>query len=147
ELAAGAAKKLGMSRRKFLATTGGMAAAFLAMNEVYGRFFNVSRSAMFDTEAFASDGPPPSLFVFDDQLHMIRQSVVTTNRALRALAQGYTAQSKEFPQNPFNPGGLLDEPAGRWGNWNPVPIKDRLTQEINLFGNFTNPLYLHGMWT
>src|SRR2546427_12758092 len=34
ELADGAAKKLGMSRRKFMATTGGMAATFLAMNEV-----------------------------------------------------------------------------------------------------------------
>src|SRR5438128_8207482 len=39
ELADAAAKKLGMSRRKFMATTGGMAATFLAMNEVFGRFY------------------------------------------------------------------------------------------------------------
>ena len=38
ELADSAAKKLGVSRRKFLVSTGGMAAAFLAMNEVFGRF-------------------------------------------------------------------------------------------------------------
>ncbi len=42
ELADSASRDLGISRRKFLASTGGMAAAFLAMNEVFGRFFNVS---------------------------------------------------------------------------------------------------------
>src|SRR5881628_1124904 len=63
ELADGAAKKLGMSRRKFLASTGGMAAAFLAMNEVYGRFFNISPDAMFESQAFAQGGPPSDLFV------------------------------------------------------------------------------------
>jgi len=31
-----------MSRRRFLASSGGMAAAFLAMNEVFGRFFDVN---------------------------------------------------------------------------------------------------------
>ena len=36
-----ASKKLGMTRRQFLATSGGMAACFLAMNEIFGRFFNV----------------------------------------------------------------------------------------------------------
>src|ERR1700683_1679898 len=37
-----AAKRLGTSRRKFLMGTGGLAASFLAMNEVYGKkLFNV----------------------------------------------------------------------------------------------------------
>ncbi len=35
-------KKLGMERRQFLKTAAGMAAAFLAMNQVYGRLFDVS---------------------------------------------------------------------------------------------------------
>src|SRR2546430_12903367 len=48
ELADGAAKKLGMSRRQFLAGTGGMAAALLAMNEVFGRFFDVNPIDMFE---------------------------------------------------------------------------------------------------
>ena len=49
ELADMAAKKLGISRRKFLAGSGGMAAAFLAMNEVFGkRFFNVSAIELFE---------------------------------------------------------------------------------------------------
>src|SRR5206468_12448979 len=109
ELAAAAAKKLGMSRRKFMATTGGMAATFLAMNEVFGRYFNVSRDALYEAEAFEHDGPPKDLFIFDDQLHMIRQSKTEENRALRALAQGYPGAA-EFDTNPFNP--PLGSPAG-----------------------------------
>src|SRR5678815_4263922 len=36
ELAESASRKLGVDRRSFLAGSGGMAAAFLAMNEVFG---------------------------------------------------------------------------------------------------------------
>jgi hypothetical protein len=35
-------RKHGKTRREFLRTTSGMAAAFLAMNEVYGRVFDVT---------------------------------------------------------------------------------------------------------
>src|SRR6266566_1212047 len=35
-------KKLGLDRRRFLKTAAGMAAAFLAMNKVYGAIFDVS---------------------------------------------------------------------------------------------------------
>src|SRR5437870_13857042 len=56
ELAATAAKKLGMSRRKFMATTGGMAATVLAMNEIFGRYYNVNRDAMYECKTFAADG-------------------------------------------------------------------------------------------
>src|SRR5881275_3551739 len=34
----------GMNRRQFLASSAGMAAAFLAMNEVFGPIFDVSRA-------------------------------------------------------------------------------------------------------
>src|SRR6266540_5815617 len=47
ELADEASKKLGVSRRKFLGSSGGMAAAFVAMNEVFGRMFNVSLIELF----------------------------------------------------------------------------------------------------
>ena len=50
ELAESASKTLGISRRRFLATSGGMAASFLAMNEVFGRFFNVDPIEMFEPE-------------------------------------------------------------------------------------------------
>src|SRR6266446_2137365 len=39
ELADMAAKKLGINRRQFLASSGGLAASFLAMNQVYGNSF------------------------------------------------------------------------------------------------------------
>src|ERR671938_764168 len=54
ELAAAASKKLGVSRRKFLASSGGIAASFIAMNEAYGaEFFRVSREEMFEPKAHA----------------------------------------------------------------------------------------------
>src|SRR2546429_3865288 len=40
-LSAQAAKRLGMSRRKFLATTRGFAASFIAVNPVFGEVFDV----------------------------------------------------------------------------------------------------------
>src|SRR6188472_1948852 len=48
ELADQASKKLGISRRNFLRSSGGTAAALLAMNEVFGRFFNVSLAELFE---------------------------------------------------------------------------------------------------
>jgi uncharacterized protein len=163
ELAAAAAKKLGMSRRKFLATTGGMAATFLAMNEVFGRHFNVSRDALYEGEAFAADGPPKNLFIFDDQLHMIRQSKTEENRALRALAQGYPGAA-EFDTNPFNPPlgslagtaqlpdelalrGNLDDSNGLWRNWNPALIGDPMDHEIFHLQAFIKSLFLDSQMT
>src|SRR5437899_10785780 len=53
ELANSASKKLGINRRKFLVTSGGMAACFVAMNEVYGKFFDVDPVEMFELAASA----------------------------------------------------------------------------------------------
>src|SRR5438132_14420225 len=88
EIADKAAKRLGMTRRQFLEGTGGMAASFLAMNEVYGNtFFKVDEVEMFEKAAFAENATPRNLFVFDDQTHIVRSS--TNNpQGLRALAQG-----------------------------------------------------------
>jgi hypothetical protein len=146
ELADGAAGKLGISRRKFLAGTGGMAAAFLAMNEVYGRFFNVSPLEMFESEAFAATGAPRNLFVFDDQLHMVRSSILGP-RALRALAQGPTSPHTEFPANPFNPGGLLDEVGSPWSNWNAALINDSMGPDIFHLVQFIKDLYFNSQVT
>jgi len=133
ELADRASKKLGISRRKFLASTGGMAAAFLAMNDVFGRLFNVSLIEMFEPAAFAASGAPSNLFVFDDQTHMVRSgrdggAIVG---ALRAIAQGPTTPG--FTSNPFNappnvPG--LDELGGAWTPWNPALIGQPLPQDV-----------------
>src|SRR5262252_935363 len=54
ELADKASRKLGISRRQFLGSTGGLAASFLAINEVFGnKFFKVSEIEMFEPAAAA----------------------------------------------------------------------------------------------
>jgi len=125
ELADQASKKLGVSRRQFLASTGGMAAAFLAMNEVFGKqFFKVSALEMFEPAAYAESAPPKDLFVFDDQTHIVRSSMNSPN-GLRALAQGPGPASTlaGFTSNPFNGRGGnaagVDELGSLWSSWNP----------------------------
>ena len=62
--------RLGISRREFLAGSGGMAAAFLAMNSVFGEFFSVSAAELF--EPFAADEKfPKKPFIFDIHTHHV----------------------------------------------------------------------------
>jgi uncharacterized protein len=64
------APRLGLGRREFLRTSGGMATSLLAMNAVFGRFFAVSPAEAQDSAAFqAGKGEPP--FIFDLQLHYV----------------------------------------------------------------------------
>jgi hypothetical protein len=120
DLAERAAKKLGLSRRQFLATSGGMAAALLAMNEVYGHFFTVSESELFEPAAAAEAAPPKDLFVFDDQLHMVRGSF-SSPEGLRAIAQG-PSSAPRVRSNPFNRRGQKDERGEEWSVWNPALV-------------------------
>src|SRR5213592_2855829 len=119
-LADEASRRLGISRRKFLHNSGGMAATLLAMNEVFGRFFNVSLVEMFEPAAYAAAAPPRDLFVFDDQLHFVRGSKPSP-AALRAVAQG-PSSAPAVKSHPFNPRGQLDERGEAWGVWNPALI-------------------------
>jgi uncharacterized protein len=128
ELADKAAKKLGISRRRFLAGSGGLAASFLAMNEVYGNsFFKVDTAELYEPAAAAENGPPKNLFVFDDQTHIVRSST-NTPQSLRALAQGPgpVSTGAGFTVNPFNgrggnPAGV-DELGSAWTDWNPAQL-------------------------
>ncbi len=65
-----AGRRLGLSRRDFLKTTGGMAAALLTMNAVFGRFFDVLDVEMVDAAAFAERSSEP-FFIFDVQTHYV----------------------------------------------------------------------------
>jgi len=114
ELADSASKKLGMTRRKFLTTTGGFAAAFLAMNEVFGRFFDVSPLELFEPAAYAETGAPANLFVLDDQLHTVRSSINLDGLSLRAIAEGL--------HSGLNPNNLPDELGGVNTPWNPALV-------------------------
>ena len=139
ELADTASKKLGVSRRQFLASTGGMAAAFLAMNEVFGHFFDVRPVDLFEAQAFAETGAPPSLFVVDDQLHTIRSSRQGTGLGLRAIAQGLP--------NGSNPQNLPDELGRVHFPWNPALVGLPNVTENFYLVQFMKDVYLDSQVT
>jgi uncharacterized protein len=120
ELVDEASKKLGVSRRQFLSSSGGMAAALVAMNEIFGGFFNVSLTELFEPAAYAQAAPPKNLFVFDDQLHLVRGSRPSP-AALRAIAQG-PSSAPHVKSNPYNPSGQRDELGNAWSVWNPALV-------------------------
>src|SRR5579871_3132998 len=63
-------KKLGMGRREFMATSMGMATAFLASNKVYGaRYWDVEEVESFEPAAHDEKWPKGEYFVFDVQSH------------------------------------------------------------------------------
>ena len=144
ELADGAAKKLGLSRRQFLAGTGGTAAALLAMNEVFGQFFAVKPIEMFEAAAWAATGAPTNLFVFDDQTHTVRGSMPGP-AALRAVAQGPTAPG--FTSNPFNPDGLHDELGRPWSSWSPSLVGAPIGPDLFHLGNYIKHMFLDSQVT
>src|SRR5579884_368825 len=123
-----APKRLNLSRRQFLATSAGLAASFVALNEVFREYargetlFRVAQDARFDHDAFLADGPPADVFVFDDQCHLVRGSHAglgyEAGSSLRVLAQGETARfpNSPFASNPWNAAGHPDEHGQAWGN-------------------------------
>src|SRR5262245_49532345 len=73
ELADTYGKKLGMDRRRFLHTASGMAAAFVAMNNVFGKVFDVSEAEAADPMvAQARADGTKGQFIFDVQTHWVR---------------------------------------------------------------------------
>lgn len=67
------APKHGLSRRQFLQSTCGMAAAFIAMNEVYGPVFSVTEAEAREPELSAARADSLShQFVMDVQTHFVR---------------------------------------------------------------------------
>jgi len=74
ELADENSKKLGLSRRQFMATGCGMAAAFLAMKEIYGaNVFQVNAAEAHEPELIQARAQNVSgQFIFDVHTHFIR---------------------------------------------------------------------------
>jgi uncharacterized protein len=67
------AHKQGITRRSFFMTTAGMAAAFLAMNEVYGNLFDVTPAEAATPEMAADRAAAfEDQFIFDDHTHFLR---------------------------------------------------------------------------
>lgn len=73
ELADTNGRRLGLDRRSFLRSASGMATAFVAMNDVFGRFFEVTSAEAAQPDAAAAHANSLSgRFIFDDQLHFVR---------------------------------------------------------------------------
>ena len=70
ELADAYGGRLGMNRRQFLKTTGGMAVAFTAMNEVFGPYFTVQAAEATEPAAYAERWPKKE-FILDIQTHHV----------------------------------------------------------------------------
>src|SRR5438067_3079360 len=112
ELADSTSKKLGVSRREFLASSSGMAASLIAMNDVYGKFFNVDKAELFEPAAAAANGLPADIVVVDDQLHFVRGDTHSTLGAPALRASAQAGQTKHegnvysdafaLPTNPFS---------------------------------------------
>ncbi|MGH7181531.1 MAG: amidohydrolase family protein [Nitrospiraceae bacterium] len=64
------AARRGLTRRDFLTTTGAVAGALLAMNSVFGRFFDIGEIELFESAAFAEQQGAP-YFIFDVQTHYV----------------------------------------------------------------------------
>src|SRR5213080_2022711 len=95
ELADDLGPRHGLSRRAFLASSAGMAAAFLAMNDVFGPVFDVSRAeAQQPGVAAQRAGALAGQFIVDVQTHFVRDD--------------------------FKQAGLLDLAKYAKQNWNPA---------------------------
>src|SRR6266700_4563801 len=70
ELADTHGAKLGLDRRQFLRTSCGMAAAFVALNKVFGNLFDVTEAEAADPVQAAERAQAlQNQFIFDDQTH------------------------------------------------------------------------------
>src|SRR5438874_6119631 len=69
-ISAEAARRQGLSRRDFLRTGSGMAAALLAFNQVFGNVYEVSADEVKDQKAFEEKWPKDQ-FIFDVQTHHV----------------------------------------------------------------------------
>lgn len=77
EMADERAKKLGLDRRSFMASSMGMATAFLAANQVFGPYWEVDAAETLEPQATEEKWPKGEYFIFDVQTHF------TNGRALR----------------------------------------------------------------
>jgi uncharacterized protein len=118
EISMQTAKRLGISRRKFLQTAAGMAAAFLAMNDTYGPIFGVSRAeAQTPEEADERAKGLSGQFIMDMHTHFLRPGTRLTNfiKARKAVGKA---------------------------GWNPELVDKEQTLDDLMFMNYIKEIYL-----
>lgn len=98
-------RKHGLNRRDFLKTSSGMAAAFLAMNEIYGAIFDVAEAEASDFDAaLARAARTAGQRIFDDQTHFNRDDL----RNPEPIAVGKFA-AKHWNPNMLDEMGIIHE--------------------------------------
>ena len=118
ELAERHGTKQGLDRRQFLRTTCGMAAAFVAMNDVFGNVFNVSEAEAADPERAAERAEAlKNQFIFDDQTHFVRDG--------------------------FQQEGLLGLAVFAAENWNPALDQEKTNLYYFKFENYVRQLFFN----
>ena len=126
ELASSLAKRHAMSRRRFFQTAAGMAASYLAMNEVYGPLFSVARAETTSPElADARADALKGQLIFDAHTHFIRDD------------------PSPYVADPARTGGLMWQRtlAARTG-WNKdLTGKPQSVDDLK-FANFLKEIYL-----
>ena len=120
-------RRLGLSRRDFLRGSGGMAVSLLAMNAVFGRFWDVQPAEAADPAAFKERSGDP-FFIFDVQLHYV--------------GAGYDPQNEEASRRgAVSKGALLGLRQGS-RRLNPKLASDRGTMADLAWANMVKEVFL-----
>ncbi len=90
-------RKLGINRREFLKTTGGMALAFLAMNQVFGKFFDVLDIEAAEPRA-SQERKGKTPFILDVQTHYVSSTFQQTGWKEALL--GLRRRARDMGVNP-----------------------------------------------
>ena len=94
-------KKSGLDRRRFFQTASGMAAAFVAMNEVYGGLFDVSKAeAATPEQAVARAEGLKDQFIMDMHTHFLRDDTRLTGFVAQREAVGKAGWNKRLAEKP-----------------------------------------------
>ncbi len=118
ELADKYAAKQGLDRRSFLRSACGLAAAFVAMNEVFGPVFNVSEAEAANRDmTLARASGLSHQFILDDQTHFVHDG--------------------------FKQEGLLGLGKFASENWNPGLKPEQLTLAYYKFENYVRQIFLN----
>jgi predicted TIM-barrel fold metal-dependent hydrolase len=112
------ARRHGMSRRRFFATASGMAAAFVVMNDVYGRLFDASRVEAADKDMAAERAKAlKDQFIMDCHTHFLRDDTRIKTFVLQRQAVGKAG-------------------------WNPALVGTEQTIEDLKFANYYKEMFL-----
>jgi predicted TIM-barrel fold metal-dependent hydrolase len=97
ELSDGLARRQGLSRRRFFQTAAGMAASFVAMNQVFGRLFEVSiAEAATPDMAAERAGELSKQFIIDGHTHFLRDDTRLMGFIKAREAVGKAGWNKEI---------------------------------------------------